>query len=132
MIPCPECRGPLAAVEYRGVELDVCPAGHGRWWDRDELRMLVERRGGDALAGLEAELAALPASGAGRPCPRCDRPMELVRPEGGDAPWLDRCPEGHGLWFDPGELAALLEARLEGDALESVRDYLADFLEPSA
>jgi len=57
--------------------------------------------------------------------------MELVRPEANDAPWLDRCPAGHGLWFDPGELAALLAARLDGDALVSVRDYLADFLEPA-
>ena len=42
--PCPECGVPMHPVHFQrvsGVMLDVCGA-HGTWFDRDELRRMVE------------------------------------------------------------------------------------------
>lgn len=49
-IPCPVCRGLMNRVNFAncsGVIVDVC-SKHGTWFDRDELRRIVEfiRRGG--------------------------------------------------------------------------------------
>ena len=42
---------------------------------------------------------------------------------------LDECQRGDGLWFDKGELEALLQALLGDDtpALDNVRGYLGEF-----
>ncbi len=49
-VPCPECRGLMHRVNFAGcsgVVVDVCK-NHGTWFDRDELRRIVEfiQRGG--------------------------------------------------------------------------------------
>ncbi len=55
-VPCPECNQLMNRVNFArcsGVVVDVCK-GHGTWFDRDELRQIVEFiRGG----GLEASRA---------------------------------------------------------------------------
>jgi Zn-finger nucleic acid-binding protein len=52
-VPCPKCRNLMNRINFArcsGVIVDVCK-GHGTWFDRDELRRIVEFiRGG----GLEA------------------------------------------------------------------------------
>ncbi|HKQ60799.1 MAG TPA: zf-TFIIB domain-containing protein, partial [Candidatus Polarisedimenticolaceae bacterium] len=55
-------------------------------------------------------------------CPRRLRRFDL----GGEQPLeLDRCPAGHGLWLDRGELRAVLEACGEGEA-GAVASFFAD------
>lgn len=112
-------------VEHEGVELDLCLAGHGVWFDAQELGILLG--GGAGL--LEKELGSLPHSGRGRPCPRCDRAMEEVAAPGGSGVLLDRCPNRHGLWFDDGELERILHgaAGAERAALARIADFLANF-----
>jgi Zn-finger nucleic acid-binding protein len=46
---------------------------------------------------------------------------------------LDECPRGHGMWFDPGELAALLRSTLEPHAksLDDIRAFLGEFASPA-
>jgi Zn-finger nucleic acid-binding protein len=44
-----------------------------------------------------------------RPCPICLKKMQKIRAGGKNGQVLiDRCPKGHGLWFDKGELAQVL------------------------
>ncbi len=45
---------------------------------------------------------------------------------------LDRCPRGHGLWFDEGEIEQIVDQEIDvGDpALERVRAYLSRFIHP--
>ena len=53
--------------------------------------------------------------------------MRPVRaPNAPDTLILDECPQGHGLWFDRGELEALLECLLDesDEELKMLRDYL--------
>jgi Zn-finger nucleic acid-binding protein len=133
---CPACRDPLVIVETKGIELDVCAAGHGTWFDADELRWLLDESGApSALRGLETDLAALEDAGAGRRrrCPRCGRRMVAVQAPGTSEDLvLDRCPEGDGLWFDAGELERLLASRFgtEHEALARVRSFLGEFRSP--
>jgi len=131
---CPECRELLVILEVEGVELDMCVERHGLWFDAQELRQLFEICDvPEELRDLESRLEVLPHQGARRPCPRCRARMRLVRaPNAPDTPILDQCPDGHGLWFDRGELVSLLAALLgdEDEALRHVRGFLGTFAEP--
>jgi Zn-finger nucleic acid-binding protein len=122
---CPACGEAQVIVEADGVELDLCLAGHGVWFDAQELGILL----GEDAAELERELRALGARGHGRRCPRCRKPMELVGTPGGGGVMLDRCSRGHGLWFDDGELEQLFGLRPAADraALAKVSDFLSRF-----
>ena len=128
---CPECREPLVIVESEGVELDLCAAGHGTWFDAQELGLLFAAAGAETgLQDLAGRLAALPDQGAARRCPRCRRPMRQVGLPEVDGPILDRCPAGDGLWFDAGELRALLAAAgaAQDAALAPLVAYLDGFV----
>jgi len=122
---CPACGEPQVIVEHDGVELDLCFAGHGIWFDGQELGQML----GPDAAELERELAALPQGRSGRPCPRCDKPMEEVAAPGSSGVLLDRCARGHGLWFDDGELERMLHGAAGADraALARIADFLAKF-----
>jgi Zn-finger nucleic acid-binding protein len=122
---CPACGQPQVIVEHDGVELDLCLAGCGVWFDAQELGMLL----GDGAVAIERDLAGLPSSGRGRPCPRCDRAMVLMAAPGSAGVILDCCPRGHGLWFDDGELERMLHgaAGAERVALARVADFLSRF-----
>jgi Zn-finger nucleic acid-binding protein len=106
---------------FAQVEVDVCHRCGGVWLDTGELEAILTRGGtpaGDPVLRL--------LSGAGRRvdagalCPRCDARMIEVRTSDLVA---DRCPDGHGLWFDGGELERLLREPCAGAAV-----ILADVL----
>lgn len=136
---CPVCSQPMVIVEFQNIELDNCLTCQGLWFDAQELGQLFE------LAGvphhcrvLAAQLEQLPRAAMRRRCPRCRRKLQPVRAPAahGEELILDQCPYGDGLWFDQGELGALLDAVLSDDVatLQSVRDFLGEFLiakEPS-
>jgi Zn-finger nucleic acid-binding protein len=133
---CPVCQLDQVIVEWGGVELDVCVECHGIWFDADELRHLFAAAGvPDAVSSLEQRLQALPRSGRGsrRHCPRCRARMDHVSvPEHPEQTVLDRCPRGHGLWFDQGELEQIVDREIDvGDpALDRVRAHLDRFIHP--
>jgi Zn-finger nucleic acid-binding protein len=114
-------------VPYRDMEMFQCPACG------EAMRAYYKRLCCDACAGIFIAVDDLTsalddhASGVGtiafrdtglgtRGCPRCRAPMtkcHLVASFGDSnarpAPELDRCAT-HGVWFDVGELANVLEA----------------------
>ena len=124
---CPNCREPLVVVELEGVEIDRCVACRGTWLDAGELEQIV------ALAGVQPDRisAALQADRRGRRgrrrCPRCRRKMNIVAIEGPPIVEIDRCPAGHGLWLDPGELRTIVRGFSGGEA-GAVAQFLADVL----
>lgn len=109
---CPACKHELVVVEREGIEVDWCVHCHGIWFDVGELELLAEKAGIDIDHGLIGKMAV--SKEARRRCPRCRRKMEKASPESDASLLLDRCPR-HGLWFDAGELGALLRG-LEKDA----------------
>lgn len=100
-LACAACRAPLAEVRLDGGAVAWrCTCG-GMWMDADDFLAL--------LRAQEPRLALdeLPEQDDGSPrkaCPRCGDRMAIC--------WLeylrlDQCA-GHGVWFDPGELARAL------------------------
>ena len=122
-------------LEVEDVELDVCVHQHGLWFDVQELGQLFEKCGvPEDLQDLENRLEKLPHAGPRRYCPRCGGRMEPVRaPNTPDTLILDRCPRGDGLWFDRGELEALLVCLLEesDEELRLLREYLGHVAAPA-
>lgn len=63
-LPCPVCRSLMNRVQFANcsrVIVDICKA-HGTWFDRDELRRIVEFiRSGGLLTSREREIAELEA-----------------------------------------------------------------------
>ena len=119
-------------VEFENIELDTCVTCRGLWFDAQELAQLFELAGtSDRLGELEWQVDRLPHVGPRRKCPRCRSPLEAVQaPTAEHRLILDECPRGDGLWFDQGELDALLHVLFgnDGRALENVRAYLGDFM----
>jgi Zn-finger nucleic acid-binding protein len=131
---CPVCNQPLIIVEYRQIELDTCPECDGLWFDAQELKQLFELAGAhEHYVRLEAQLDRLKRDAPRRNCPRCRKRLAPVRAPSVPADLiLDECEYGHGIWFDRGELEALMRSVLdaESQALAEVRAFLGRFAAP--
>jgi Zn-finger nucleic acid-binding protein len=107
---CTHCKNPMITAELENVEIDFCSGCGGIWLDAGELESLLAD-----VAQSRHLLASFVAVGqsteAGRRCPICRKTMEKVYAGPSDkAILLDRCPQGHGLWFDRGELKQVIES----------------------
>jgi len=96
-------------VRYEDIELDYCTECRGVWFDSGELELLFDTMQLDGGALESAGILNLPEAATDekkRRCPICGRRMKKVNI--GQPPLLiDACIEGHGLWFDGGEVAQL-------------------------
>ncbi len=102
---CPVCADATLhrVLTTQGVEIDRCPACRGVWLERGEI-FLFATKARSIAAKLERALADQKPTD--RLSPASGEPMtEIVYPGG---PRIDRCPRSGGLWFDAGELKALL------------------------
>ncbi len=130
-VDCPVCREPLIVAERDGIELDVCLWCHGLWFDVGEIELLAEKLG-RAMAVPEGLFAKADSSEKPRSCPRCDRAMEKVTAGASPVILLDRCA-AHGLWFDHGELGALVRQLAEKPAshAEAAIRFMGESFGPS-
>ena len=118
MIPvCPKCDVGLFILKFRAVEVDYCNQCRGVWLDAGELELLA----GKVLPGLQQQTGQVPP---GKPhlCPRCDQPLHEITAPGSLT--LDRCPNGHGLWFDADELQQLLATAQADESITLLNDVL--------
>ena len=128
---CPDCRLDLVAHAFGAVGYAECPRCSGLFLKREAFEAVTkdaDTRAKVRLAEPPAEAAAAPlgkgASGAlpavrYRPCPTCAKLMNRTNYGGGSGIVLDGCRD-HGLWFDKGELAAIV-AFLEKGGWDKVR-----------
>lgn len=105
---CAACHNPMITLELDQVETDYCLTCRGIWLDGGELEQLLGNSE-QARQVLDSFIAAPDCKESPRRCPICGKKMEkvLVGPESATT-LLDRCKKGHGLWFDRGELEAVL------------------------
>ncbi len=109
---CPVCGKVAVIVEYNNIEMDYCPKCSGVWFDAGELELLLEAAG---LGGHERFLAGVKTSQEAkisekkRRCPICLRKMRKVYIDEDKKIVTDVCQGGHGIWFDGGEVATLME-----------------------
>jgi Zn-finger nucleic acid-binding protein len=109
---CPKCDVPLFILHFKDIEVDFCDCCRGLWLDAGELEELLKRTGAqaaDPLLHFQQQDGRLP-EGRRHLCPRCDEPLREIQVERPGTPGLtlDKCPRGHGLWFDADELQQLL------------------------
>ncbi|HPU97742.1 MAG TPA: zf-TFIIB domain-containing protein [Candidatus Hydrogenedentes bacterium] len=117
---CPSCDEPLITCEYENVEVDWCSACGGVWLDAGEFELLESIHGVTPLPAVPLHQAS------SRRCPVCGGSMQLTRRVlSGDSGsvTVDRCPSGHGEWYDAGELESLL--RMPGTITGSAMDPLS-------
>ena len=104
---CPVCADSEleTLMTTQGVEIERCPRCEGVWLDRGEIFLFAtEARSIDA----KLERALADQKPTGRLSPVSGEPMTEIAYPGG--PHINRCPKSGGLWFDAGELKALLGA----------------------
>ncbi len=124
---CPVCKVDMFVLEFEHVEIDFCYACKGVWLDSGELEMIGERAGAlqqDLLGALETKAGTPPRAGKRR-CPVCRRKLVEVETDSQPPIVVDRCPRQHGLWFDRGELPAVVESA-GGGADNVLAQFLAD------
>lgn len=129
---CPRCHDPLLTLEHEGLELDYCDQCQGIWLDAGELHNFAQQSGPNSIL---RELVALRgrARWLRQPrCPICRRSMRDVRltPPRSTEIQLDRCGRGCGIWFDRGELGAVLEHSPLGEH-PKLRHALQNFFKQS-
>ncbi len=112
---CPKCREAMIIVEYEGVETDCCLSCGGTWLDAGELAWLGELAGAKPGKITKAIESAAPGPAVERRCPRCRKKLRVITVAAEPAVELDRCPRGHGLWFDAGEMEAVISAFHDGE-----------------
>jgi hypothetical protein len=136
---CPVCKEEMIVVEYEKIELDICAFCRGVWFDAEELELLL-----GALEFLDVKASDLfrPLPEASkeetRRCSYCRSKMEKAVMGAGKDVVIDRCPNGHGLWFDGGELDTVINSlqrpAVDGSGDEAkqatgeVGSFLADIL----
>ncbi len=113
---CPVCREPMVAYELEGVEIDRCLECGGTWLDAGELETLTELAGADAAELARALAGRGWARRTRRRCPRCPRRLTEFQIGEQERIEVDRCPADHGLWFDRGEMEAVIRAHAAGKA----------------
>ena len=131
---CPKCDVPLLILHFKDIEIDFCNHCHGLWLDAGELEALMQQTGAntdDPLLKFQQQNGIQPN---GRPhlCPRCDAPLHEIPVEQTGSPRLtlearlrlDKCPRGHGLWFDADELQQLLAMFPAESGAGKTIDYL--------
>ena len=104
---CPHCGEALIILEMEGIEIDHCIACGGTWLDAGELELLAEFEGappGELSRSMTENKAEKRSS---RRCLRCNRKMDTIL-VGKHRIELERCPYGHGLWLDRGELQLII------------------------
>lgn len=125
---CPKCRVDMLAVELDGIEIDHCLDCLGTWLDHGEIEMIAHRVGADSSALSRLLDDAAKKSETDRRCPRCQRQMlEVLVTVAREATSLDRCPRGHGYWFDRGEIGQLVSL-LNGVEGEALADFFGEIL----
>ncbi len=120
---CPDCHLDLVAHAFGAVGYAECPRCSGLFLKREAFEAVTkdaDTRAKVRLAEPPADAApasaAPPGRGASgafpavryRPCPACRKLMNRSNYGGGSGIVLDACRD-HGLWFDKGELAAIVD-----------------------
>ena len=107
---CPDCVIEMRMETVREVNLDVCPACAGIWFDPEELRTLLAR---DPIVLLDLEerhpprVTHGPAAEAFRRCPDCSLPLTEYHYLYSSPVVLESCTDCGGFWVEEGELVKM-------------------------
>jgi len=100
---CPCCNDPMLVLELEQVEVDYCESCGGIWLDSGELELLMENSSEKDRIFRSFQVDKENRE-TRRKCPICLKKMDKVFCGEAKNVLLDKCPNGHGIWFDEGEL----------------------------
>lgn len=132
---CPACDGELRPTKWYAVELDICDACHGIWFDFGEMVLVADSDSlenidrqfvGEYRASSADEMARELASGGQRHCPKDKTPLDRHEWMGESRIVLDYCPQCSGTWMDAGELEGYTQAQKEWKPPEPAEEQLAE------
>lgn len=116
---CPKCKDTLEPITVSGVEVDRCHGCEGVWFDKHELRTLLEeddRRTRSLQKGRDTErLDVLPGV-----CPRDAQPLRRTPGSFKTPVMIDYCPTCQGIWLDAGEFKKLNDANPDAPLSELI------------
>lgn len=104
---CPNCNTELESFLHQGAIVHNCQKCGGIWLSRSSFETTLDEP--------EKEAGEIPNEGfmtdhtfsrstSSRSCPHCNSRMENYQFSYDSGIWIDACPNGHGIWLDPGEL----------------------------
>jgi Zn-finger nucleic acid-binding protein len=133
---CPTCNSDMIGVEYNHIELDYCGNCHGVWFDAGELELMLKTLGLDgAIPFLNnlLEIKEVKTTEKERRCPLCRQKMKKANLE--TKILVDVCSQGEGIWFDGGEVGALVRELTQRmppgkTAPQSVINFLGEVIKP--
>ncbi len=128
---CPVCRKGALIVEYNHIELDYCPICRGVWFDAGELELLLEAGGlGDHRRYLDGIINAPEAKSSEkkRKCPICRHKMKKTYIDEDKKTLVDICHVGDGIWFDGGEVQALVKELANKSPAKGASRGVLDFV----
>lgn len=114
----------MAVLDLQGVETDYCLDCGGSWIDRAELALLLNGR-----LDINFQSFLYGSTATRRRCPICRKRLRESRFKGTDIA-IDVCPLAHGLWFDRGELKAVMRDGAHRDRIGTLSSYFEDALSP--
>lgn len=99
---CPECRRPFALVNMREIAIDYCTHCRGCWFEPGELGL---------VAGTAQDVPATQTMHrkSKYTCPVCSTAMWESVYKKPFTLLVDRCPNGHGVYLEQGELERVLK-----------------------
>jgi Zn-finger nucleic acid-binding protein len=123
-LPCPGCKADMRAVRVGAASFYECPSCAGSWLTADAFSQLCtsrEERGQLAALVTGGEIGPKPVTSAVRyvACAVCKKTMNRQNFGRRSGVIIDVC-KGHGVWFEQGELHAVL-AFIESGGLELAR-----------
>ena len=105
---CPVDKNPMIILELNEVEIDYCPSCSGIWLDAGELEILFENQA-EREKIISSFLVDMENTEKQFKCPICRRKMDKIFVGEKKELLIDKCPNDDGLWFDRGELKAVLK-----------------------
>ncbi len=106
---CPRCKNTLIILELENIETDYCNKCGGIWFDAGELELLSNNiKTVENLLKYFTKDATIKEKSIR--CPICNKRMDKVYVDKDKKIIIDECPDGHGLWFDNGEILNLINA----------------------
>ena len=105
---CPVCKSAMITLELNDVEIDFCCDCNGIWLDSGEIELLIANAQ-QTQTLLDSFKIAKNLTEKQRKCPICLKKMQKISVSQSEATLIiDKCPKGHGLWFDKGELKEII------------------------
>jgi len=128
-LPCPACKADMVKVRVGTTTLFECTACQSTWLDAETFTHLcTHREEHGAVAAMVGGRKEAPAVTGGKvrylPCPMCKQIMNRENFGKRSGVIIDVC-KGHGVWFEHGELPAVLSF-IDDGGLARARTSMAE------